>query len=121
MRFNTLYVISSSSLKSLGDAASAMNKPLIQAVEAMADAMTGENERLKEFGIRASMKGDEIAYNWTDSSGKAKHVIIKNNSEIIEDVSKLSSSSSREEIIVRVISRKKSAVVKTPLFFYRIM
>ncbi len=72
------------SLRSLGDAASAMNKPIMQAVEAMADAMTGENERLKEFGIRASMKGDEIAYNWTDSSGKAKHVIIKNNSEIIE-------------------------------------
>ena len=72
------------SLKSLGDAASAMNKPLIQAVEAMADAMTGENERLKEFGIRASMEGDKIAYNWTDSSGKAKHIIIQNNSEIIK-------------------------------------
>lgn len=72
------------SLKSLGDAASAMNKPIMQAVEAMADAMTGENERLKEFGIRASKKGEEIAYNWTDSSGKAKHIIIKNNSEIIK-------------------------------------
>lgn len=72
------------SLKSLGDAASAMNKPLIQAVEAMADAMTGENERLKEFGIRASMEGEKIAYNWTDSSGKAKHIIIQNNSEIIK-------------------------------------
>ena len=72
------------SLKSLGDAASAMNKPLIQAVEAMADAMTGENERLKEFGIKASTKGEEIAYNWTDSSGKAKHIIIQNNSEIIQ-------------------------------------
>lgn len=72
------------SLKSLGDAASAMNKPIMQAVEAMADAMTGENERLKEFGIRASTQGDEIAYNWTDSSGKAKHIIIKNNSEIIQ-------------------------------------
>lgn len=72
------------SLKSLGDAASAMNKPLIQAVEAMADAMTGENERLKEFGIKASQKGQEIAYNWTDSSGKAKHIIIQNNSEIIQ-------------------------------------
>ena len=72
------------SLKSLGDAASAMNKPLLQAVEAMADAMTGENERLKEFGIKASQQGDKIAYNWTDSSGKAKHVIIQNNSEIIQ-------------------------------------
>ena len=73
------------SLKSLGDAASAMSKPLIQSVEAMADAMTGENERLKEFGIKASIQGDKIAYNWTDSSGKAKHIIIKNNSEIIQN------------------------------------
>jgi hypothetical protein len=73
------------SLKSLGDAASAMNKPLLQSVEAMADAMTGENERLKEFGIKASQQGDKIAYNWTDSSGKAKHIIIKNNSEIIQN------------------------------------
>lgn len=72
------------SLKSLGDAASAMNKPLMQSVEAMADAMTGENERLKEFGIRASVEGEKIAYNWTDSSGKAKHIIIQNNSEIIK-------------------------------------
>ena len=72
------------SLKSLGDAASAMDKPIIQAVEAMADAVTGENERLKEFGIKASMEGDKIAYNWTDSSGKAKHIIIQNNSEIIQ-------------------------------------
>lgn len=72
------------SLTSLGDAASGMSKPIIQAVEAMADAVTGENERLKEFGIRASMEGDKIAYNWIDSSGKAKHIIIQNNSEIIQ-------------------------------------
>ena len=34
-------------LRSAGDAAAAMGKPLEQAVEALADAMTGENERLK--------------------------------------------------------------------------
>jgi hypothetical protein len=71
-------------LKTLGNTASAMGKDLNQAVEAMADAVTGENERLKEFGIKASKQGQEIAYNWTDASGKAKHIIVKNNSEIIQ-------------------------------------
>jgi len=72
------------SLKVLGDTASAMGKPLMSAVEAMADAMVGENERLKEFGIRAAKSGDTIAYSWMDSSGKAKEKIIQNNGEIIK-------------------------------------
>lgn len=37
-------------LNSLGDTAAAMGKPVMQVVEAIADAVTGENERLKEFG-----------------------------------------------------------------------
>jgi len=71
-------------LKTLGNTASAMGKPLIQAVEAMADAMVGENERLKEFGLRASKMGNKIGYEWTDSSGKTRNIIIENNREIIK-------------------------------------
>lgn len=41
-------------MESLGDASSAMGKSLMSAVEMIADASTGEFERLKEFGIRAS-------------------------------------------------------------------
>jgi len=37
----------------LGDTAAAMGKDINQAVEALADAQTGEFERLKEFGIKA--------------------------------------------------------------------
>ena len=40
-------------LRDLGDASAAMGKPLMQAVEAIADAVTGENERLKEFGVKS--------------------------------------------------------------------
>jgi len=71
-------------LSTLGDTASAMGKPLMQGVEALADALTGENERLKEFGIKASKHGDEILYNWTDASGKARHIIIENNKAVIQ-------------------------------------
>jgi hypothetical protein len=57
-------------LRSLGDTSSAMGKPLMSAVEAIADAVTGENERLKEFGIKAFKKGGEITYEYTDKLGK---------------------------------------------------
>lgn len=71
-------------LRSLGDTASAMGKPLAQAVEAMADAVVGENERLKEFGIRASSMGEQIRYTWTNASGEARAAIVQNNSAIIQ-------------------------------------
>lgn len=56
-------------LRTLGDTSSAMGKPLIQAVEAMADAVTGENERLKEFGIKARIEGKKVLYEYS-SNGK---------------------------------------------------
>lgn len=59
-------------LKTLGDTSAAMGKPLMQAVEAIADAITGENERLKEFGIKASKGGGMIQYSYTDSQGVQK-------------------------------------------------
>ena len=42
-------------MRQIGDMAAVMNKPLMQAIEAIADAQTGELERLKEFGITKSM------------------------------------------------------------------
>ena len=67
-------------LQTLGDTASAMGKPVMQAVEAIADAVTGENERLKEFGIKGSaIKGTKfIEYTYTDKNGNNNlHVSIK--------------------------------------------
>lgn len=52
----------SAELINLGDVASSQGKDLDQFIEAMIDAMTGENERLKEFGIRASKSGDTVKY-----------------------------------------------------------
>lgn len=49
-------------LTSYGDTASAMGKDLNQLIEAVADAATGEFERLKEFGIRSKSQGDEVAF-----------------------------------------------------------
>ena len=54
-------------LKSLGDTSAAMGKPIMQAVEAMADAVTGENERLKEFGIKARKAGEYFYYEYTQN------------------------------------------------------
>lgn len=49
-------------LTSYGNTASAMGKDLSQMIEAVADAATGEFERLKEFGIKAKKQGDEISF-----------------------------------------------------------
>lgn len=50
------------SLEAYGNTASAMGKSLDQMIEAVADAATGEFERLKEFGIRASQQGDRVTF-----------------------------------------------------------
>ena len=78
------YGLDTSGLKIYGDTAAAMGKDITQVVEAMADAMTGENERLKELGITASVQGDKIGYSWINASGKAKSIVIDNNKEIVQ-------------------------------------
>lgn len=62
--------IKGDTLKILGDTSSAMGKDLSQAVEAIADAITGENERLKEFGIKGSKAAGKITYEYTNAAGK---------------------------------------------------
>ena len=80
-------------MKSLGDAAAAMGKDIMMAVEAMADAQTGEFERLKEFGIKAIqitkanatrmgaslMDVGKTALAFTDKMGKEAFKIIDRN------------------------------------------
>lgn len=68
-------------LKTLGDTASSMGKPLMSAVEAIADAVTGENERLKEFGIRAEKSGNSIKYFYKNAAGKDATKTVKKNSQ----------------------------------------
>lgn len=51
-----------SALRSYGNTASSMGKSLDQMVEAVADAATGEFERLKEFGIKANKEGDRVKF-----------------------------------------------------------
>lgn len=61
----------------LGDLASSTGKGFDQLAEAIIDAQTGEMERLKEFGIRASKDGDKVTFTFkeqqttVDNSAKA--------------------------------------------------
>lgn len=52
----------SEELIAMGDIAMSQGKDIDQFIEALLDAMTGENERLKEFGITASKNGKTTAY-----------------------------------------------------------
>lgn len=73
-------------LESAGNAAAAMGKDVGQAVEALADALTGENERLKEFGIKASTAGDTITYRWRENGKDMVATANKNSAEQVEAV-----------------------------------
>jgi hypothetical protein len=59
-------------MTSFGNTASAMGKTLDDYVEAVADAVTGENERLKEFGIVGKKNGDMIAYTFKGVTTEVK-------------------------------------------------
>jgi hypothetical protein len=53
---------STKALTAYGNVASGMGKSLNDMVEAVADAATGEFERLKEFGIKASSQGNNVKF-----------------------------------------------------------
>lgn len=59
VRLETYNLSASKVLKRIGDMAAIMGKPLMMAIEAIADAQTGEMERLKEFGITKRMLIEE--------------------------------------------------------------
>lgn len=67
-------------LKSYGDTSAALGKDLSQMIEAVADAATGEFERLKEFGIKSKNQGDTIAFTF-----KGTTQVIANNAAAIEE------------------------------------
>jgi hypothetical protein len=71
-------------LRSLGDGAAGMNKDLMAAVEALADGVTGEFERLKEFGIRARTEGDRVTLSYM-RNGKEVTVQAKKNAAELKD------------------------------------
>jgi hypothetical protein len=71
-------------MRSMGNTASAMGTSLMQFIEAVADASTGEFERLKEFGIRAGVaieeSGDKIKFTF-----RGVTTVVGNNAREITD------------------------------------
>lgn len=67
-------------LKSYGDTSAALGKDLKQMVEAVADASTGQFERLLEFGIKSKNQGDTIAFTFRGTTE-----VVKNNAAAIEE------------------------------------
>lgn len=70
---------SKEALISYGNTAAAMGKDLNQMIEAVADAATGEFERLKEFGIKARQQGDNVSFTF-----RGVTTTVKKNSEEIQ-------------------------------------
>ncbi|MHB1179058.1 MAG: hypothetical protein ACYCZO_12100, partial [Daejeonella sp.] len=59
---NQGFIPTGAEMRKLGDLASSTGKGFDQLSEAILDAMSGENERLKEFGIKAKVSGDQVTY-----------------------------------------------------------
>lgn len=57
---------SEAALTSYGNTAAAMGKSLNQMIEAVADASTGQFERLLEFGIKARKEGENVKFIFQD-------------------------------------------------------
>lgn len=64
-------------MTALGDAASGSNKTIMDAVEALADAQTGEFERLKEFNITSKSKGNDVTFSFVGKDGKNAFKTVK--------------------------------------------
>lgn len=60
-------------LASYGNTSSALGKDMMQMIEAVADATTGEFERLKEFGIKAKSEGDNVSFTFRGVSTTVKN------------------------------------------------
>jgi hypothetical protein len=63
-----------------GDLASSVGKGFDQLTEAIADAVTGEFERLKEFGIKAKKEGDKITFTF-----KEQATVVDDNAQSIKE------------------------------------
>ena len=77
---NTGFKPTTVELTKLGDLASSQGKSFDMLTEAVIDAQTGEFERLKEFGIRASKAGDQVTLSFKDQK-----VQVDNNNESIRN------------------------------------
>jgi phage-related minor tail protein len=70
---------SEEALRSYGNTSLAMGKKLNDMIEAVADATTGEFERLKEFGIKANSQGDSVAFTFRGIT-----TVVRKNAQEIE-------------------------------------
>lgn len=70
----------SQELVNMGDLAASQRKSIDQLIEAILDAMTGENERLKEFGIKASKSGETTKFSFRGVTTE-----VRNSEDAIKD------------------------------------
>ncbi len=105
---------SEAALKSYGNTAIAMGKSLDQMIEAVADATTGEFERLKEFGIKARTQGEQVTFTFQGIST----TVGKNAAEIegylrsIGEVQFAGAIEAKANTLVTSIARMKDAFSK---------
>jgi hypothetical protein len=69
---NRGFVPTMEQMRKMGDLASSVGKSFDQLTEAILDAQTGEFERLKEFGVKASSQGDVVQFTFKGITTEVK-------------------------------------------------
>lgn len=70
-------------LPTIGDTAAAMGTSVDQVTQAVLDVSTGEYERLKELGIKASIEGDKLNLRYMENGKEIVKTVDKTNSELV--------------------------------------
>jgi len=73
------------SLLTLGDAGAALNKTYAESIGMLADAMTFQFERTREFGITATQSGDSVLFNYVTKEGQKAKKQVKKDAFAVRD------------------------------------
>lgn len=71
-------------ITTIGDTASAMGKSVDVVTQAVLDASSGEYERLKELGVKASVEGDKLHLSYMQNGKQIVETVDKANQEVIQ-------------------------------------
>lgn len=99
-------------LTAFGDLASSRGKNIVQFAEAVEDALTGEFERLKEFGVTARQSGDQVAVTFngqTEVIDRTRQAVTGYLQEIGESQGVQGSMAGQMETLTGVVSNAEDA------------
>lgn len=73
-------------LESVGNAAAAIGIDIGEGVATLTGALTGENERLKRFGVSVRYEGEKVVYSWQENGKTIEKAADRTNKAMIQSL-----------------------------------